>query len=459
MSQITIEISIYISFHDIGFEVCCNGKKLVRGDLHSCVFDTPARCIAQHFIQFNGYYGCATCLSRGKSVKTLQGTSTQSYPFDFENLQTGHGPMRTHQETIQHALQAEREGKTQYGVHGMSWLVACPMFDIIRGVTIDYMHCVCLGVVKKLIILWTNSHYKHFPWYVGNRQNEIDKRLHQITPPNRITRLPRSIKDISNWKATEYRNFLLHYAVPILYGILPERYFNHLACLIEAISALLASSISRNSIGKKLSDFAQISPIYTMKVSNPATCMPCYICLRKYAILVHCGPTLVFFFEDLNRDLRHMFHGTQNIADQIIQAVFISQKLPELSLKLTPGSPGFSLYEQMQGYHKVKSTTIKVCDYLYCVAPLKLCNVNSSILALVKQLFNSTGKLILHKFERLLLKNVVIHSKMYDATHSSRRNSYTVKCMTHHAHGSFSVGLIQYYLKCEMNCEVKYVGH
>ena len=34
------------------------------------------------------------------------------------------------------------------GVLGLSWAFGIPTFDIIRGTAIDYMHCVCEGVVE-----------------------------------------------------------------------------------------------------------------------------------------------------------------------------------------------------------------------------------------------------------------------------------------------------------------------
>jgi hypothetical protein len=40
------------------------------------------------------------------------------------------------------------------GVKGFSPLHALPSFDLIRCVPVDYMHCVLLGVSKKLASLW-----------------------------------------------------------------------------------------------------------------------------------------------------------------------------------------------------------------------------------------------------------------------------------------------------------------
>ena len=37
----------------------------VKAVLLSAVFDAPARAAVQNFVQFNGYFGCSTCLAKG----------------------------------------------------------------------------------------------------------------------------------------------------------------------------------------------------------------------------------------------------------------------------------------------------------------------------------------------------------------------------------------------------------
>ena len=39
-------------------------------------------------------------------------------------------------------------------------------FDVIDGNPIDYMHCVLLGVMKKLLNLWLNSEHHSSDWLV-----------------------------------------------------------------------------------------------------------------------------------------------------------------------------------------------------------------------------------------------------------------------------------------------------
>lgn len=412
--------------------------------------------MAQNFVQFNGYFGCGTCLSKGASVKTLKNTSTQAYPYDIEGFSNGHGPLRGHEETLQHALQAEQEGIPKFGVKGVTWLVTCPRFNLVRGVTIDYMHCVCIGVVKKLIFLWTNVHYKQFPWFIGTHKTEIENRMQQIKPPNRITRLPRPFSDIANWKATEFRNFLLYYAVPTLHGILPETYFNHLSCLIYAIFTLSCVSISKDKLKAASLNINRFCSNFSALYHESFESSNMHALLHLPEKVRDLGPLWAhscFFFEDLNKDLRQMFHGTQNVAQQIIQAVSIAQKIPELVSRLVPGSPAFNFYQQMQGHHKVKSCTLKISSNVHCVGTFKLCLVDSLVLEYVQQIFKFVGSIVFYKFERVLINHTVLHSKVYKAV--SRRNSYTVKFVLH---GKTLYGLIQYYLRCNMADKVEYVA-
>ena len=39
-------------------------------------------------------------------------------------------------------------------------------FDVIDGNPVDYMHCVLLGVMKKLLNLWLSSEHHSSDWLV-----------------------------------------------------------------------------------------------------------------------------------------------------------------------------------------------------------------------------------------------------------------------------------------------------
>ena len=141
---------------------------------------------------------------------------------------------RTHKETVCLAIEAERlkkQGKSNTvvtkGVKGLSWSMYLPIFDVISGTAIDYMHSVLLGVVKMLLTLWADKSYNSEPWFLGADKIKVfEKRFMSMKPPYRITRTPRSIiANMAHLKASELRSFMLLYGLPCLWGLLPNEYF------------------------------------------------------------------------------------------------------------------------------------------------------------------------------------------------------------------------------------------
>ena len=92
-------------------------------------------------------------------------------------------------------------------------------FDLIRSFAIDWMHCVCLGVVKYIMRLQMSDGNRDKPFYLGAKKASISRQLLSIKPPDIVGRLPRSVEDMKLWKATELKNWLLHYSVAVLRNI------------------------------------------------------------------------------------------------------------------------------------------------------------------------------------------------------------------------------------------------
>lgn len=86
----------------------------------------------------------------------------------------------------------------------MSWGFGLPLHDVIRGTVVDYMHCVCEGVVDQLISQWLNKSNSKQSFYLGSKVEEISKELTAVTPTCEITRTPRSLSDIKDWKGRVY---------------------------------------------------------------------------------------------------------------------------------------------------------------------------------------------------------------------------------------------------------------
>ena len=107
------------------------------------------------------------------------------------------------------------------------------------------MHCVLEGVVERLMHLWFESCNHEEPYYLGKHLRIIDQLLEKQRPPHEFSRRPRSIfKHLNYWKASEFKNWLLFYSVPILKGHLPSLYYHHYVLLVSALHILLQESIS-----------------------------------------------------------------------------------------------------------------------------------------------------------------------------------------------------------------------
>ena len=99
---------------------------------------------------------------------------------------------------------------------GPSWLSCLRSFDLVNGMSPDYMHCALLGVTKVLLKLWTDRtrsrdtiHDVHADIPV------IDERMKRITVPTEIRRKPRGVGDVKHWKGTNAYTCMVSMDIPV----------------------------------------------------------------------------------------------------------------------------------------------------------------------------------------------------------------------------------------------------
>jgi hypothetical protein len=92
-------------------------------------------------------------------------------------------------------------------VKGVSILFKIPEFDCIWDVPIDFMHCVCLGVMKAVITYWLSN---NICWKNGYDKNSIKDEdiFKNLMLPDNICRNIRRISEANLYKASE-RFFIL----------------------------------------------------------------------------------------------------------------------------------------------------------------------------------------------------------------------------------------------------------
>ena len=261
------------------------------------VFDLVAKAPALNMHQFNGSNGCPTCLHPGE----ICGRTRVYLPHTY--------PLRTHNSIVLAAREAEKQNKVIDGIKGKSALTK--VVDLVNGIPIDYMHCVLEGVTKRLLKIWFGS--VSCAGYIGRFVKKVDKYLLEQRPPHDFSRIPRSIeKHRKFWKASEFRNWLLYYSLPLLVNVLPPLYLHHFSLLVCAMHILLQSQLSEVQIRaaeEMLATFYDLLPeLYGDK--NCTLNAHLLIHLTKYVRLW--GPLWThsaFGFESMNGYITSMIHS------------------------------------------------------------------------------------------------------------------------------------------------------
>ena len=109
--------------------------------------------------------------------------------------------LRTAENQIEYGIDATTSADVVKGVKGPSVIRVLPSFDQVRGIAVDFMHCVCLGVARQFVGMWMDSKHHQQSYYIGRRKREINNRLLAIDVPGEISHAPRSIGDRKFWKA------------------------------------------------------------------------------------------------------------------------------------------------------------------------------------------------------------------------------------------------------------------
>ena len=134
-----------------------------------------------------------------------------------------------------------------------------PLIDLnvkcVSQFPLDYMHLVCLGVVRRLL-----SFLRSGPRQCKLSQHQIKEISDHMSSfngclPSEFVRQPRGLTDLDRWKATEFRSFLLYTGPVVLKSILARQNYHHFLCLSIAVSILLNDN---DDYRRKYSAYAKV---------------------------------------------------------------------------------------------------------------------------------------------------------------------------------------------------------
>lgn len=318
------------------------GDKIVKSQfIPICaVVDSVARCKILNMKQYNGLYGCTFCEHPTESVNGLRKfTVTTDIPKDRTDASIKKNMV----------LSGINEyGKDILGVWGPSPLMNLKYFDLVNGMSPDYMHSILLGTIKQHTEIILSSFGKEY--YVGspNHLDLINTKLMNFKHPTCITRSPWKITEREIWKASEWRSWLLFYSLICLKDVVPHKYLDHLALLVEALNIFLSKKIKKEEVSTAGSLLIKYVILYQEYFGKEAMTYNIHLLLHIEKSVRNLGPLSyhnTFNFENENHFVLKMEKSPTHLAVQVARR-YIFEK------SLTPLKDNISQYDKFKFFVK-----------------------------------------------------------------------------------------------------------
>jgi hypothetical protein len=207
--------------------------------LHSIICDAPARAMMKNIKAHNSLHGCERCIAKGTFVERRTTYSTNAC-FIAEKR------------TDEKFASLQYTGSHQIGHSSLARITD----ECISRFPLDYMHLVCLGVLRRILQFFKKGDRVV---RLGSRQLvQISEHLVSLRDfiPSEFARRPRSIVELDRWKATELRQFLLYTGPVVLKDVLTPQLYQHFLALSVSMSIFITQDQKkRNSLleyGEKL---------------------------------------------------------------------------------------------------------------------------------------------------------------------------------------------------------------
>lgn len=168
-----------------------NGKRVIP-KVSKLICDAPAKAFVLCVKSHTGYSGCTKCIQEGTYI---DGRVT------FPELNS---PLRTDNSCRERLDEEFHKSTSAFAEIDLGFVSQVPL---------DYMHLICLGVMKRLLMFWTKG--KKSVRIPEVALLKINERLDSIKKcmPCDFARMPRDIREVDRYKATEFRQFVLYTCV------------------------------------------------------------------------------------------------------------------------------------------------------------------------------------------------------------------------------------------------------
>lgn len=302
-------------FQQLSSEGIVMNSELFKFHVTHASLDLPAKAVVQNITQYNGYNACSYCKHPGE--KTSKGVR---YTLN------SNCPTRDHTDMIATIQRVLTSNKVVLGIKGLSPLIGFQNFDLVKSFTIDYMHGLLLGVTKNMLSFWWDSENHNSLFYITQTEKRyINQRIKSIKPCRFINRKINSLDDYKQFKASQFRHFLLYFH-PVLNGFLKKKYYEHFRLLSSATYILLKSTITQQELINAEENIQKFVENYQVIYGKTQMTMNVHNLLHLIDCVKHMGPLWsysMFSFESFNFKLKRSGKDSTNVTNQIIEKIAI----------------------------------------------------------------------------------------------------------------------------------------
>ncbi|KAK5649730.1 hypothetical protein RI129_000759 [Pyrocoelia pectoralis] len=207
--------------------------------IYMLICDAPAKSFVLSIKGHTAYSSCTKCIQEGCFINNVM-----CFP-ETNNKNRTDSEFRQQLDDNHHN-------------NGTSILTMLPKFDMIKSVPLDYMHLICLGVMKRLLV------HSKYGWIFGKQPHKLPyAKVEQLSRhllslckfiPAEFNRKSRTIEECKRYKATEFRLLLLYTGPVVFKEILTKTYYHTFLSLHVATLLFCSPDYSQN---EEIVDYGQ----------------------------------------------------------------------------------------------------------------------------------------------------------------------------------------------------------
>ena len=177
--------------------------------VRAIICDAPARAMVMGIKHHTGYSCCHMCQQVGEWKN-----GRMTFPVE-------HTVPRTDADFREKIDKAHHRYMSEMAMEKLP-------IDVVQNFPFDYMHVVCLGVMKSLFKAWLRGKNNNYTLSADNSMR-LNGSLQKLKShiPKEFCRKPRDLKEMERFKATEFRQFLLYTGPVALRDVLSQERYEH----------------------------------------------------------------------------------------------------------------------------------------------------------------------------------------------------------------------------------------